>query len=176
MGIAQTSANSILRIIEQLLLLKDEIKKQIFLVFPFTYNASDKLIAKINTSLNGAGLDYKILTMFLSDVEVAALRVSTDIMINLPSSDQMTAAMLETLYAGGVVITGNWLPYKMLDEKRISYIKIDEYFELVEIVQDITLTIKSGTSSVEKSHNRESISHMFRWEHCIEGWLSLLPT
>lgn len=164
-----------LQIIQRLLFIQNDIKEKCFLVFPCTYNASEQLISNIKLSLRNSGFNYTIITKFLSDDEVAALRAATEIMISLPSSDQMTAAMLETLYAGGMVITGKWLPYELLDQKGVSYFKINNYNELVDCLQSAVLDNNPTWSPINREGNKQIIQNLFRWENCIQDWINLLP-
>jgi len=160
-------------IIAQLRRLPDSLKKRLLAVLPFTYNSFAVLYNKVDHDMKASGINYVILTKHLSDRDVAALRLSSDIMLNLPISDQMTAAMLETLYAGGVVITGSWLPYDKLDAEKISYIKIDRMDELPQKLEDVFERHSMAKPVVDAAHNKTVIGKLFNWNECIEDWREL---
>jgi hypothetical protein len=165
-----------IEIIQQLKKLSDSDKKQILLIFPFTYNYTNEFLRRINDSMVDSEIDYKIITNFLSEKEVAALRLSCDILISVPSSDQMTAAMLETLYAGGIVITGKWLPYAFLDENKISYLKIDFLEELPDKLSNAIRLLSAGEPALGVERNKEIIKKYFSWESCRKDWLNLFES
>jgi len=154
--------------------LNKEIQKKIFLLLPLTYNLSEDLSREISSFLEKTDLSYKMLSTRLSTEETACLRICSDVMLNLPLSDQMTAAMLETLYCGGTVITGSWLPYKTLDEYGISYIKVDDIKSILSPLEKIIHAKSINTEVVDTSPNREIIKKHFSWESCINDWLIVL--
>jgi len=160
-------------IITRLKKLPDSIKDRMFAILPFTYNSFTSLFEKVDHSMKSSGIQYKILTDRLSDHDVAAMRLSSDIMLNLPSTDQMTAAMLETLYAGGMVITGTWLPYDKLDAAQVSYIKIQEMDELPGILEEVFNQLSMKKPVVDGFHNKEVIGALFDWKDCIQDWVQL---
>ncbi len=160
-------------IIKQLTKLPDSQKRKIFLVFPFTYNVTPEFIHTISDAMKDSNISYHIISDFLEEDEIAAFRVACDVLISVPSSDQMTASMLETLYAGGVVITGTWLPYSFLDENRTSYIKISTLNELPETLDKVIHTLSSGKSVIQAHRNKSIIERHFSWEYCRKNWLTL---
>jgi hypothetical protein len=123
--------------------------------------------------MNDSGIRFKILDSHLSDKEVAALRIASDIMISVPSSDQMTASMLETLYAGGIVITGEWLPYDLLDENKIAYIRIKRHEELTRKIESLILSLVNGENPLETTQNKQIIKELFKWEVVLQDWINI---
>ena len=55
-----------------------------------------------------------IITKRLNDQELTNLRLNCEVFINLQDTDQLSGAMLETLCADKIVITGSWLNYDVL--------------------------------------------------------------
>jgi hypothetical protein len=86
-------------------------------------------------------LSYRVLDTALSDREVAMLRCATDILIHVPISDVFSAAMLETLYAGGLLITGAWLPYS---ELRHAHVSFDAIATLDDLPGAVTVALDNG--------------------------------
>jgi hypothetical protein len=160
-------------IIKQLQGINENVKKCLFAVFPFTYNINSDLYNQVNKLMNDSGIRFKILDSHLSDKEVAALRIASDIMISVPSSDQMTASMLETLYAGGIVITGEWLPYDLLDENKIAYIRIKRHEELTRKIESLILSLVNGENPLETTQNKQIIKELFKWEVVLQDWINL---
>lgn len=160
-------------IIAQLNLLDKSEKDKIFAVFPFTYNLIPELYQEVKEAMQGSGIQYCILTNHLSDDEIAALRVVTDIMVSVPSSDQMTASMLETLYAGGIVVTGKWLPYDLLDAHEIAYFRIGDHDELAPLLKNLIVSIGNGLTPINTAGNQQAIGDLFNWQSAIHDWLAV---
>ena len=66
----------------------------------------------------------------LSDKEVMIMRSITDIFINIPTQDTLSASMFEAISYGSVVITGKWLPYDELFASDVYTINIGSPDEL----------------------------------------------
>jgi hypothetical protein len=160
-------------IIAQLNLLDRSEKDKIFAVFPFTYNLIPELYQEVKEAMQRSGIQYRILTNHLSDDEIATLRVATDIMVSVPSSDQMTASMLETLYAGGIVVTGKWLPYDLLDAHNIAYFRIRNHHELAPQLKNLIISIRNGLTPINTLSNRQTIGDLFNWQSTIHDWLAV---
>lgn len=160
-------------IISQLAGLPGEIKSLLFCVFPFTYNADFALINEVELAMKTTGIPFLILARSLTDDEVAALRVATDVMISIPSSDQMTASMLETLYAGGHVITGQWLPYDLLDRSKVIYSRIPSPGDLGSCLVDLLAGHDRQGFLTPDHHNRQVIGSLFAWNSTVGDWLDL---
>lgn len=148
-----------------------KVSDQIHFILPLTYGTEEKNKDEILTRLQKFPFSYNVFTEFLDDTQNAALRLSTDIMIQLQSNDQLSGAMQEHMYAGSVVITGNWLPYQVLRD-------LDLYFIGIEHVKDIGAALVSCLENLEKekilcSDNPEQIYRLSSWNNTIKDWESL---
>jgi hypothetical protein len=161
------------QIISQLNLLSKEVKEQIFAVFPMTYNVVPELLSEVTNTMEQTGIPYLVLTDHLADGQIASLRVATDIMINVPSSDQLNASMLETLYAGGIVITGKWLPYELLDANNIACYRIADHNELAPVLEALVTSIENGKIPYQSGQNHRIIGNLFNWGSTVKGWMHL---
>jgi glycosyltransferase involved in cell wall biosynthesis len=152
------------------------IKEKLHLVLPFTYNAIPSFVQQIKKTLDTAGVSYQILLDYLSDQQIAAYRKATDILLSLPSSDQLTASMLETLYAGNIVITGNWLPYEILDQNGIQYIKLDELNQMPEALSKVIKSIELEKPYLNLNNNKAVIETLFGWDSVAKDWINAFST
>lgn len=146
-----------------------ESKTNLFLILPMTYGGHSKYIGEVEREL--FGMKNVVITRFLSPSESAMLRKATDIFINVQTTDVLSGSMLEHLYAGSVVITGSWLPYKILDEMKILLFKVDKVDEVGSKIFSILPHI-----NLLKSLNRGNAEKIYRlasWEHNIGSWKAL---
>jgi hypothetical protein len=114
--------NQHLKVIDRLSQLPEKYRSQVTVLVPLSYRpANREYRASLAAALENRQLSHHIFDTALSDREVALLRCATDILIHVPISDVFSAAMLETLYAGGLLITGTWLPYSELRGAQVSF-------------------------------------------------------
>ncbi len=138
-----TPNNRHLDVIHRLSRLPDRHRSQIALLVPLSYRAADPTYKKsLETALERAAFPYRIFEHALSDAEVAMFRRATDILIHVPTCDAFSAAMLETLYAGGLLITGAWLPYSELRRMQIS-------FDQIHALDDLTTAVTSVLDNLD---------------------------
>jgi len=158
-------------IIRSIQKVKQKLPSDVFFLFPFTYGLNNDYYTKVKKYLIDAGLPFKILTNFLSDYEVAKLRRASDIMINVPKSDQLSGSMQESLYAENIVITGNWLPYKIFKEKGIFMLKISS---VDKVGEKLIYAIKNLRSLKEKcKENSQIIWDISSWDKNIRDWINM---
>ncbi|WP_426455679.1 glycosyltransferase [Acinetobacter sp. KB005] len=156
-------------IASQIVKFENDILDQIHLIFPMGYGNKEnkKLIENIlNENIN---IKYTILDKFYNFDEVAKLRKITDILINIQPTDQFSGSMQETLYAGGWILTGAWLPYEKIMELNPKMILIEEKEEVgIKLVELINA---NATNSLENTQNiRAFIKNESSWERNLPIW------
>lgn len=158
----------------------DEIEKlksysyfdNLFFILPLTY-PEDKYNYKseIINQLNLSGINYKLIENFLPEIDNAHLRNASDIMIQLQISDQLSGAMQEYLFTDNLVITGSWLPYKVLIDNDINMILLNTISELNLVLDKSILNLESLKKSL--SRNREIILKLSSWRENAKCWIDL---
>lgn len=98
-------------------------KQNIFVYVPATYGLSIEYKKELLTSLSELQVPYRLFESYLSEVELAQLRKESDIVLNAQITDTLNASLIQHLYAGGILIVGEWLPYGIYDRNNIYYIK-----------------------------------------------------
>jgi hypothetical protein len=162
--------NQHIHIIQELAKLNSDSKKKLFLILPMTYGGFVNHKEEVEELLKATGFSYRILTRFLNDEEIVHLRILSDIMIHLPIRDQLSASMLEYLYTGNYVITGQWLPYEILDKEDIYYKRIASIDELSTVVEDY---LHNATSiKTDLIRNEKIILEFSSWDKIINKWIA----
>ncbi|MFL9557492.1 hypothetical protein, partial [Acinetobacter baumannii] len=88
-------------------------------------------------------------------------------------TDQFSGSMQETLYAGGWVLTGNWLPYAMLMELEPKILLINSKEEIGEnLVKLINENAKCSSANTDKI--KEYIREESSWEKNLVIWDSIM--
>jgi hypothetical protein len=157
-----------LSIIAALKNLKSQLPENYILLFPMAMGGRAEYIAEIEDAVKAAGFNYRFIRNFLADEDLAHLRCATDIMIQIQITDQLAGAMQEHLFAGNVVITGSWLPYKVLDDSGIIYWKTESAERLALTLMDV-LTQYSEYSNLI-SGNSSIIGKLSSWPETIKNW------
>lgn len=161
-------------IIETISRLPDDIVEKCFFMFPLTYGKNAKeVIDLIHEILGARKCNYKILREWLTSDNHAKLRIISDILIHIPTGDTFSGAMMETLYAGNMVITGAWLPYKMLEELGIKLYKIKLLSDLPDLLCYVIRNYNDAALNKYRENNRDLIWQLCSWEQNMKLWLDL---
>lgn len=160
-----------LEIIDQIGKNKNKFTKPILILIQMTYGETDKLyLDEIINKLKSFGIEYTILSRSLTDKEMAMVRRATDILIQVQDHDQFSGAMLETLYAENIVITGSWLQYSIMDTEGVYYFKIEKLSDL----SDILLHCVNNYDELVKNtrNNPKKLSKIFQPYQVVNKWAS----
>lgn len=145
---------------------------RIQIIIPWSYGEVSKDYEEdLICALKKSNVSYIFIKDFISDKELACLRLCTDVLIQVQTTDSLSASMLETLYAKKSVITGEWLPYNFLDEKGIKMYKVSTPQAAGEL---LSVVLDSLSQDEEKNRqNSKLVGSFSKWDSCIDGWLSL---
>jgi hypothetical protein len=146
-------------------------RDKIEFLLPVTYPKDTEYVALIKKTTLKSKFRYNIIDNFLSNEDIAHLRVASDIFIQLQPTDMLSGSMLEHLSARNIVITGSWLPYECLDQWEIFFIKIDRLNLIANELYNVLNNFVDYKNSCSK--NLEMIVNRFRWNDIIHNWLHL---
>lgn len=145
-------------------------RNKYYIVIPWTYAYSSvRYYRKLKKLLNTSGYEYRFLTTFMNEKEVAYLRKLTYVMVQVQKTDSMSASMMETLYAGNIVVTGDWLPYGDFLESGLNIVTVGSVKEVGGIIK----TMHSKMNDGKVKENREIIHKMCSWEMNICKWIDM---
>ena len=165
-------AHQHLEMIRALKTIDETIKRKIVLVFPMTYpKEQEDYIEKVRTELNGCGISYRILTDYMNQQAMAVLEMMSDALTTVQKTDQLSSTMLETMYAGKVVIAGSWLPYANLREKGIFFVSVDEIQGLAETVSEVVVNYEEYHEKALV--NKELVYALSSWDVAVDRWRGL---
>ncbi|HOE91520.1 MAG TPA: hypothetical protein PLV22_06065, partial [Candidatus Cloacimonadota bacterium] len=152
--------------IEQLNMLPDEVKRQVCFIFPLTYGNNKERVVNL---LKESNINYLIYDNWLTDQEIAELRIICDIIIQLQTNDQFSGAMQEALYAGNQVITGAWLDYSDFIQRGIDIHYISDFPALVDQISAVLALIELK----EVNKNPDRVWELSSWEKNIIAWYEI---
>lgn len=149
--------NSHIKMITALKSLPESYKSKMIFVLHLSYGRKKQYLADLaNVVAQSPDLEFRILDNFMSPVEIAKLRLVTDIMIHAPISDALSGTITEVLYAGNKVITGGWLPFGILRRNGIAFEEFEKFEDLpskliqtVEIVEQNLYSTEQNIKHIE---------------------------
>ena len=158
------------KIIDAIALVKDDIKDKVHLVFPLTYGGSPEYIQNIRKKLERLGMSYTMLTRYLSTEEMATLRKSANIVVNIQSTDALAGSLQDHLYCGNICIIGEWLNYIIYDKNGVHYIKTS----IEKLADNMRYYVNNYAEEQAKcKHNKEILHNLLSWESNINNWIKI---
>lgn len=117
---------------------KEYLPKDYCILIPLTYGPDKELLIKeLPERCEKYGLKYQLLTDYLDNNQVAALRLITDLFIHIQPTDCYNSSLQEFLLAGTQCINGRWLDYPSLERHGYPYIICQSLETLDETIQSI---------------------------------------
>lgn len=158
------------KIIQELKPLR-HLRDQIQLIFPLTYSGDRRYKKKLLRIIDNIPFECHIYDKYMSEEDVALIRSASDIMIQLQITDQFSGSMLEYLYTRNVVITGDWLPYSILQKKGISFLSVHNVHELGEKLTKVVLDYPTYFNKT--NHNPSKVYELGSWNYVMDDWTAL---
>ena len=156
----------VIRILSQL---SEQDKVRIVVLLPLAYGGTETYINEIEKQLQQSGLSYILLRDFLDAKGIATLRVATDVFLNTQTTDDLSASVLESLNAGCIILSGEWLDYPDLFENGINFNRLFSFENLrVELSSIINSPIQ------RKRVERNKLINFISWDECRKQWGRLM--
>jgi hypothetical protein len=151
--------------------LPNDSKRRVFLVFPMTYGLTASYGKTVDDACQKSGFEYLIIKEYLSREALAALRVAVDITIYMPESDAMSAAALETIYAGNVLVAGAWLPYGFYRRLGLPFVEAENYGQLAQVIP--SLLDRTRILEAELDNMQNKIQSNFCADGTTPAWIDM---
>ena len=129
-------------------------KERLFIYIPATYGLTPGYKRELLYALEQIQIPYHLFENRLSEPDLAKLRKESDIALNAQITDTLCASLLQHLYAGSIVIVGEWLPYGIFDRHNIVYFKAtkdgfkDRILYCLDHINDIKASTKGNSNKV----------------------------
>lgn len=164
-------AQNHLKIISTLTKMEDNIKNKIHLVCHCSYGLTNEYRNEIIAHLENSSICYSFITSYLVKEEMVYFRLACDIFLNLQKSDALSASMIESMDAGAIVIKGDWLIYKEIEEYETLLISVSTIEKLLNVIPEV---INNIDNYKEKTiQNMGILNYLLSWKNQSKKWLSL---
>lgn len=148
-------------IIEALAELEQSVKDKIFVVFPMTYGGDADYKSEIEYQMRKLKIPFLLLGSHLSDFDIAKLRLESDIVVNIQTTDAFSGSLQEHLFSENLLLVGDWLPYQILDENGIFLKRTN----LKDLNKNLSNCIVDFQNLKYKTRgNREKIYQISSWK------------
>ncbi len=172
-GYNSSEAQQHLKVLEKIMLLPEEQKKNIHLILRITYGSdSEEYKNKIKELTKKTGCTYSFFESYLSEDEISEITKITDIFIHAQTTDAQSATMCEHLYCKCLVLNPQWIRYKELENK-VFYLSFKDFDDMLELLKD-NISKKETSGFYDKMNsNSEVIFEICSWETYIPKWRKL---
>lgn len=160
-----------LKVIEQIDLLPTELKQKICILLQVNYNISSKeYVKEVEETAKKTGCEVLAIHSYMNFAQIAEIRRITDIFINSQTTDALAGSVCEVLYAGGILVHGEWLNYSEFKEYDIQYVPYWEFNELADLLSNVL----KADYEIDREKNRAIIEEMRGWDSCGKEWTKWL--
>lgn len=149
--------------------LSEQDKARIIVLLPLAYGGTETYINEIEKKLQESGLSYLLLRDFLDSKGIATLRVATDVFLNTQTTDDLSASVLESLNAGCIILSGEWLDYPDLFENGINF---NGLFSFENLRDELSSIINSPIQ--RERVERDKLNKFISWDECRKQWGRLM--
>jgi glycosyltransferase involved in cell wall biosynthesis len=157
-------------VVHALLNLPNVIRDKIQLIFPILFICQEDKI-ELKTQLDNLDIEYYLIESFLDENRISKFRLLTDIFIHSQTTDALSNTMLEALYAGSIVINGNWLEYSALNKNNVYYFSFSNFSELEALLANVVNDIDH--QKLLCKNNKSIIESISSWSSLRNKWIDL---
>lgn len=151
-------------------ILPHEIRERLFLILPMTYGGEKNYIEPVKRKADSLNIPYILFPSFITKKENGILRIVSDILVTIQVTDALSSTIQEYMYSGNVMIAGDWLPYSIMDDNDVFYIKTT-LENLSQTIENAVLNIESYKQSCRD--NRSKLARLSSWEEEIKEWTAI---
>jgi|LSQX01.1.fsa_nt_gb hypothetical protein len=150
----------------------NNLKEKFHFILPLNYGCSMEYAQHVELKIKMYTDKFTIINPGkYTDVEIARLRNATDILIQLSKSDGLSASIIESFYAGSIIISGKWLPYEVLRKAELYFYELDNIDEnLPEMLLKLSKNFDYEIDLCLQNKTRWSYDS---WGKVIPNWLDI---
>lgn len=163
--------NQHIEVLQQLARLEPSRARRVCVLFPLSHRPHPTYVAELRAVAATVPFRSVFLDRKMTNQEVAGLRCATDVLIHVPISDAFSAAMLESIYAGSLVITGAWLPYSRLRAAGIHFHELHQLDDLPALLAGVIDAI--DVEREKAMPNPPRIRELVHPTRAVGAWLAI---
>jgi hypothetical protein len=149
--------------------LPKRLKESILAIIPMTSGSSEPYERDIEEAVKTAGISYVILNKKMTLEDVCRVRIVSDFVVNMQTTDSFAASIQEHAMAGSTMIVGNWLPYGTLEKMGVPLFRVANEHDITRVLVEQG----AGRKSRECPPFWKAIYDCSSWAATIDDWLGL---
>lgn len=165
-------ANNHFLMIEQIEKMPRNLINKYVFVLHISYGGTEEYKKSLIRLSKDTDLPLLVVTEFFGPTDVAKFRLITNLLIQMPTTDALSSAMTEVLYAGNTVVAANWLPYDILGKNGVRLMILNGFNELPGFLEDFSEN--SVGYNAENRQNSKAIKEFLFPEKTTSDWVRLL--
>ncbi len=125
-------------IIDAVSSIKNELPKNLTLLFPFTYGwGKQQYVQGIKDKCSSLGLDAVYIDEYLDMNDLFMLRMATDIFIHVQTTDAGASCVMQYILCHKKIVHGSWMKYLDLEQfTPLFYFPVDRMEDLGKVILD----------------------------------------
>jgi hypothetical protein len=146
-------------------------RSRLAVILPVTYGSSMEYLSAIQDAAAAAHLDVRLLRERMTDFETACLRAATDVLLFVPITDSFSAALCEVIAAGGIAITGAWLPYGLMRRHGIHFHEVADFQNIPQVLRGVLDDY--GAERAKAALLGPRVKDLKAWDRVIPQWIAV---
>lgn len=150
---------------------KEDVAKSVFLfhVISGSWGYKREVLKELSEL---SGVRYILIDEYLDAISIGALRNIVDIYVNVAVMDQLSGAMMESIYCNSIVLVGAWLDYIEIVDREVDLVTVPSVEAL--ILSDKIKKCIDMAACNNFPDNADKIKDLFFWDVTIEQWKTFL--
>jgi hypothetical protein len=153
--------------------LPPDVKSRLFALFPMRYNNDLTYLEEVKKSLESTRVEYRILEGEISFEDNCRIRVASDYVVNIQTTDMLSHSLQEHMFAGSSMIVGNWLPYGDFEEMGIPLQKVGSVEEISAALEKAAL---GGIRGRPRPPYADRLYDYSSWSSNIGKWFEVFDS
>ena len=135
-----------------------------------TYLLEEDYYNEIKGKLEDLHIPFQIQRNRLTLNQNLSMRMLTDIVVNIQTTDGLAASIQEHLYCGNVLLAGDWLPYDLFLDNGVYYCKTS----LNKLAENLESIIYNYSGHKQRClNNRMALHKLTSWQAIAPRWKTM---
>jgi hypothetical protein len=114
-------------------------RSRLIVLIPMTYPDNHAYREEVRKTVKATDVEYRIWDKKMSAEDVGRLRIVSDHVVNVQTTDSLSASIQEHLFAGSSMMVGKWLPYGVLERMGIHLERVENVEAISAILENVAL-------------------------------------
>jgi hypothetical protein len=152
---------------EALRLLTPDLKAKFFALVPLTYPANAGYVSEVRRQFESSGVAFRIFDKMQDMDTVCRMRIACDAVVNVQSTDSLSASIQEHMFVGSRMVVGKWLPYGVFEEMGVPLSRVGNAADIARALEEC------AARPVSRPPYSQNLYEFSSWSSNAPKWLQL---